>query len=379
MMRTLERLEPPATAPQPLRGSHRLSLALLLLLPAQVASQMLITNANFSMAVSDWASSAPTPTATVTVDGVFESDAVVDREAEMLLPDAVDDRDVERKATARAHRRSVPANSLGSATSRRTAVWTTLVSTHTTHLPTIDAPLCPSASAPILADRMCVDARVRREWAVPKSRLLPSGDVLVFGRRAGDCGWRGCDNACPSGSHQIGTQGCGFLWAWTERNCCGSAPDRSALLVCAESFACRACRQRVRCSGGTDERWGGHVRFEPGQRHLVHADVQQRVHGVGQQIMLIRLLHQHLRVQPRSMQADGADERRLAHVRVEPREWELMHALLQQRVHRIRELLVFGRSAFRCISQPPHHAYPPGPAVPRISCTCATKACMDKC
>ena len=117
MMRTLERLEPPATAPQPLRGSHRLSLALLLLLPAQVASQRLITNANFSMAVSDWASSAPT----ATVDGVFESDAVVDREAEMLLSDAVDDRDVEGKAKVRAHRRSVPANSLGSATSRRTA------------------------------------------------------------------------------------------------------------------------------------------------------------------------------------------------------------------------------------------------------------------
>ena len=116
MMRTLARLGPPATAPQPLRGSHRLSLALLLLLPAQVASRTLITNANFSMAVSDWASSAPTATA----DGVFESAAAVDRDAEMLLSDAVDDRDVERKAEARAHRRSVPANSLGSATPRRT-------------------------------------------------------------------------------------------------------------------------------------------------------------------------------------------------------------------------------------------------------------------
>jgi hypothetical protein len=151
MMRTLERLEPPATAPQPLRGSHRLSLALLLLLPAQVASQTLITNANFSMAVSDWASSA-----TATVDGVFESDAVVDRDAEMLMSDAVLDRDAERKSKARAHRRSVPADSLGSATPRRTA----------------GSPSCPPTlpndprlhlcvpSAPILAGRMCVEARV---------------------------------------------------------------------------------------------------------------------------------------------------------------------------------------------------------------------------
>ena len=118
MMRTLARLEPPATAPQPLRGSHRPTLALLLLLPAQVCSQTLITNANFSMAVSDLTSSTPT----ATVDGVLESDAAVDREAEMLIvSDAVVDRDVERKAKARAHRRSVLANSLGSATPRRTA------------------------------------------------------------------------------------------------------------------------------------------------------------------------------------------------------------------------------------------------------------------
>ena len=116
MLRTLARLEPPVTAPQPLRGPHRRTLALLLLLSAQVASQTLI-NANFSMAVSDLASSTPT----ATVDGGFESDAAVDRDAEMLMSDAVLDRDAERKAKARAHRRSVPADSLGSATPRRTA------------------------------------------------------------------------------------------------------------------------------------------------------------------------------------------------------------------------------------------------------------------
>ena len=121
------------------------------------------------------------------------------------------------------------------------------------------------------------------------------------------------------------------------------------------------------------------VLFGSAERELVCAYVQQRVYAGGLEIVLQIQSHRHGRVQRQSMQADGADERRLGHVRVEPREWELMHALLQQRVHRIRELLVFGRSAFRCISQPPHPAYPPGPAVPRISCTCAPKACMDKC
>ena len=181
MMRTLARLEPPATAPQPLRGPHRLTLALLLLLPAQVASQTLI-NANFSMAVSDLASSTPT----ATVDGVFESDAAVDRDAEMLMSDAVFDRDAERKAKARAHRRSVPADSLGSATPRRTA----------------GSPSCPPTlpndprlhlcvpSAPILAGRMCVEARVRREWVAEVeatfgarcSYLLQAGGRLSLGR-----------------------------------------------------------------------------------------------------------------------------------------------------------------------------------------------------
>jgi hypothetical protein len=121
------------------------------------------------------------------------------------------------------------------------------------------------------------------------------------------------------------------------------------------------------------------VLFGSAERELVCAYVQQRVYAGGLEIVLQIKSHRHGRVQSRSMQADGADERRLGHVRVEPREWELMHALLQQRVHRIRELLVFGRSAFRCISQPPHPAYPPGPAVPRISCTCAIKAGMEKC
>ena len=50
----------------------------------------------------------------------------------------------------------------------------------------------------------------------------------------------------------------------------------------------------MRRIGGADERARGPVHGEPGERELVHADVQQRVHGVGQQIMLIRLLHQHL-------------------------------------------------------------------------------------
>ena len=154
MMRTLERLEPPATAPQPLRGPHRLTLALLLLLPAQVASRTLI-NANFSMAVSDLASSTPT----ATVDGAFESDAAVDRDAEMLMSDAVLDRDAERKAKARAHRRSVPADSLGSATPRRTAGSPSCPPT----LPNDPRLLLCVPSAPILAGRMCVDARVRRE------------------------------------------------------------------------------------------------------------------------------------------------------------------------------------------------------------------------
>ena len=79
------------------------------------------------------------------------------------------------------------------------------------------------------------------------------------------------------------------------------------------------------------------------------------------------------------VQADGAYKRACGPVPGEPRERELVYADVQQRVHRIRELLVFGRSAFRCISQPPHPAYPPGPAVRRISCSCAINACMDKC
>ena len=230
MMRTLARLEPPATAPQPLRGPHRLTLALLLLLSAQVASQTLI-NANFSMAVSDLASSTPT----ATVDGVFESDAAVDRDAEMLMSDAVFDRDAERKAKARAHRRSVPADSLGSATPRRTAGSPSCPPT----LPndprlTSVCPLPPSWLA------ACASRRVYAANGSPKLRLLSERDVLICGRRAGDCGWEGCDESCPSNKYEVDSEKCGFAWAWTKRKCCGSAPDRSALHVCAtsESSSC---------------------------------------------------------------------------------------------------------------------------------------------
>ena len=180
MLRTLARLEPPATAPQPLRGPHRRTLALLLLLPAQVASQTLI-NANFSMAVSDLASSTPT----ATVDGGFESDAAVDRDAEMLMSDAVFDRDAERKAKARAHRRSVPADSLGSATPRRTAGSPSCPPT----LPndprlTSVCPLPPSWLA------ACASRRVYAANGSPKLRLL-SERRCSYLRQAGGRLWLG--------------------------------------------------------------------------------------------------------------------------------------------------------------------------------------------
>ena len=62
---------------------------------------------------------------------------------------------------------------------------------------------------------------------------------------------------------------------------------------------------------------------------------------------------QHGRVQPQPLQADGAYKRACGPVPGEPGERELVYADVQQRVHRIRELLVFGRSAFRCISSLP--------------------------
>ena len=82
---------------------------------------------------------------------------------------------------------------------------------------------------------------------------------------------------------------------------CGHADDQ------------HGCVQRyMRRIGGADERARGPVHGEPGERELVHADVQQRVHVVGQQIMLGRHTKQHVCLQRQRMRRDGGDDERRA-------------------------------------------------------------------
>ena len=83
---------------------------------------------------------------------------------------------------------------------------------------------------------------------------------------------------------------------------CGHADDQHG----------RVQRQSMRRIGGADERACEPVHIEPGERELVHADVQQRVHGVGQQIMLGRHIKQPVCLQRQRMRRDGGDDERRA-------------------------------------------------------------------
>ncbi len=100
------------------------------------------------------------------------------------------------------------------------------------------------------------------------------------------------------------------------------------------AVACSRLQPQPMHGHSADERRLGHVHIEPREWQLMHADVQQRVHGVGQQIMLGRHIKQHVCLQRQRMRRiGGADERAYGPVHGEPGERELVHADVQQRVH----------------------------------------------
>ena len=74
--------------------------------------------------------------------------------------------------------------------------------------------------------------------------------------------------------------------------------------------------------------------FGSAERELVCAYVQQRVYAGGLEIVLQIQSHQHGRVQRQRMRRiGGADERACGPVHGEPGERELVHADVQQRVY----------------------------------------------
>ena len=101
----------------------------------------------------------------------------------------------------------------------------------------------------------------------------------------------------------------------------------------------------LRRIGSADERAGRGLHCDSRKRELVHSDMSQRVHAVGQQGMLGGRSHRHRHMQPVAVHGLGADERRPRHVHCKHYKRELVHTIMQHRLCRLWLVLVRNRHA----------------------------------
>ena len=105
----------------------------------------------------------------------------------------------------------------------------------------------------------------------------------------------------------------------------------------------------MRRIASADKRCSRHVHVEPREREHVHTDVQQRVHDDRQPIVRCGNVDGHGRMHRQPVRCDGTREWRAGHLHVEPREREHVHADVQQRVHDIgdRDVYLLSRQPVR--------------------------------
>ena len=110
-------------------------------------------------------------------------------------------------------------------------------------------------------------------------------------------------------------------------------------------------RQRMRRDGGDDERRAGRLHGEPGERELMHADMQQRVYYLRNEDLHFGDAHdQHGFVRPQPMRDLGARKRCLGQLYVEPSQRTIVHTRVQHTVVHPdgnRGVLLFARSPIR--------------------------------
>jgi hypothetical protein len=215
-----------------------------------------------------------------------------------------------------------------------------------------------------------------------KLLMLALASVLVQPSRQQYCQWTGCsfgtcENIAACGSYISSTESSGCTTVRplqcaapripaqaaslahnrfpchvrSHARTCGTFAEQRQLLLVECKLRRVLLRQAVRRVGVDCERRCEPVHVLAHQRHLVLADVQFGV--LSHRLPILQQPrespHQHSRLQPPPMHSDGADERRLGHVHVDPGERGRVRARVQHgvRPNGRRDVLLLAREPLR--------------------------------